>query len=110
MSEEENEEKNIEDLYVSEENQKVEINGIEIEYKELSGIEYTEIVDDLDMEPDDPTSMSNKDFILNMLRKCVVKPENLKIEKLKADVLTKLSSEVQGGLNMEGAMENLGKK
>ena len=110
MSEEENEEKNIEDLYVSEDNKKVEINGIEIEYKELSGIEYTEIVDDLDMEPDDPTSMSNKDFILKMLRKCVVKPEDLKIEKLKADVLTKLSSEVQGGLNMEGAMENLGKK
>ncbi len=100
----------VEDLYVSEENQEIEIEGVNIEYKELSGIEYTEIVDELDMEPDDPTSINNKDFILKMLSRCIVKPEDLKIDKLKPDVLTELSTEVQGGLNVEGALDELGKK
>lgn len=110
MSEEEKEEKSIEDLYVNEEVQEIDIEGVTIKFKELSGIEYTEIIDELDMVPDDPTSISNKEFIVKMIERCVVEPEDIDVERLKSGALTKITNEIQGGLNLEGAMENLGKK
>lgn len=101
---------NIEDLYVSNEPREIEINGVVIKYRELSGVEYTEIADELNLDPQKPDSVSNTDFVVLMLGKCIIEPEGLDVKRLKADVLTKLSTAIQSGLNLAGGLENLNER
>lgn len=102
----EKEEGNVENLYVSDKPVEFEVEGVKIKYKELSGLEFTKISDELGIDPNNPEELSSKDYMRKIINKCVIEPE-LDVDRLKMNVLLKIVSEVQGGLDVEGGLENL---
>jgi len=103
---EEEEVNNVENLYVSDEPVEFEVKGVKIKYKELSGLEFTSISDELNIDPSNPEELSSRKYMKKIIEKCVIEPK-LDVEKLKTDVLLKIVEEVQGGLNIESELENL---
>ena len=102
------EEKNsVENLYVSDEPVEFEVNGVTIKYKELSGLEFTQISDDLGIDPTKPNDLSSKDYMKEIIERCVIEP-TLDVKRLKMDVLVEIVSEIQGDLALESDIENLG--
>jgi len=102
MSEEKN---NVENLYVSDEIQEMEIEGVTIKYKELSGTEFAKMSDELDIDPENPGSGLNEEYFEKMINKCVVEPE-LDVSRLKSGPLMEIMSEIQGGINLGEDLEN----
>lgn len=102
MSEEEN---NVENLYVSDEPQEMEIEGVTIKYKELSGTEFAEMSEELDIDPQEPGSALNEEYFEKMIDKCVIEPE-LDVSRLKSGPLMEIMSEIQGGLTLEEGIED----
>lgn len=99
-------EEDVENLYVSEDPLELEIEGVTVKYKELSGIQFAEISEELGVDPNDPQSTPTKKYFKILVDRCVIEPE-LDIERLKTGVLVELMTEIQGGINVEGQMENL---
>lgn len=106
MSEEKRKENDIENLYVSDEPKTFEIKGVTITFKELSGIEFTELTDEMGIDPTKPDELSSKDYMFKLIDKCVIEPE-LDVERLKTDVLVKIMNEIQGDISLDSDMENL---
>ena len=103
------EEKNtdIEKLYVSNEYNEFEIEGIHFKVKVLTGLEYTEIHDEMGTNPEDPKAFKSSSFLRFLLEKCIIEPKGIDVSRLKADVLAKISSKIQDNLNVPEEMDNL---
>jgi len=100
---------NIEDLYVDEEPKIIEVNGVEIKIQELSGFDYTDIIDELGVTPGSQEALENTKYMKLLLEKCVVEPD-IEVEKLKVDAMNKIATEVQQGLNLDEEVDNLNLK
>jgi len=97
----------VENLYVSDEPQEMEVEGVTIKYKELSGTQFAELTDELDIDPNNPMDASGTEYFQKLIDKCVIEPE-LDVDRLKSNALIEIVSEIQGNLNVEQRVENLG--
>lgn len=97
----------VEDLYVSEETQELEIDGVTIKYEEMSGTQFAELTDELDIDPNNPQSTAGSDYFEKIIDECVIEPD-LDVERLKSGYLVKIVSEIQGSLGAGERAENLG--
>lgn len=100
---------NVENLYVDEEPKTIEVEDVEIKIRELSGFDYTDIIDELDVQPGTQEALENTKYMKLLLKKCVVEPE-LDLDRLKVNVMNKIATEVQQGLNIDTEVDNLNLK
>lgn len=109
MSEEENKEEDIEKLYVDPDPKEMNVGGVTITYKELSGMEYNDVLTDLGVSGTDTDDFPQKEFMKEIIERCVVDPEDLDVERLKASYLIEIANKVQGGFGDigESGIKNL---
>lgn len=98
---------NIEDLYVSDEPIEIDIRGVPFKIKELTGLDYSEIADELQLDLSNPKKMKTAEYVRELINRCVIEPEDLDVERLKAEVLNEISTAIQQELNIEVEGDNL---
>lgn len=101
------EEKYEEALYASDEPTSVEINGVEVKVEEMTGMRYSEIADEMGLEPGKESAFDNTAFMKRLIEECVIEPEDLDPSRLRIDAMIKITTEIQQGMNLEEEVENL---
>lgn len=104
---EENKKQNLEKLYVSDELKEFVIEGIVFKIKVLSGLQYSEIHDEIGSDPLNPSSFKSSTFIRELLKRSIVEPKNINFERIKPNILLELSTRIQDGMNIPEEVENL---
>jgi len=94
-------------LYVDETTHRFSVLGVEIQFREISGQEYMDIIDQCAMVRGTETKLNRSLYSALLIEKCVLAPK-IDPRKLKPAALALLVAELEGRLGLtEVAQKNL---